>query len=71
VKESFKGRDYELGAEKDTMTESFYFVDGGLSIEWMKLAPKFKFINQRVLNHLTHQLKKHLNNILQKSNTLH
>ena len=48
--------------------EVLTFVDGGLSIEWMnKAGAKVQnLLTKGSMNHLKHQLKKHLNSILTK-----
>jgi D-citramalate synthase len=61
VKESFKVKGIMTWASDkgyDDKIEVLTFVDGGLSIEWMKKQVlKFKTTDKGSLNHL-HQLKK-------------
>lgn len=60
----------QWAAEKDLLerVEVLTFVDGGVSLEWMKEAKAVvqNLLTKGSLNHLTHQLKKRQNSILKK-----
>jgi D-citramalate synthase len=64
VKESLSKRNYDLGLDKgyDDKIEVLTFVDGGLSIEWMK-KQVLKFKTYTRVTESFNALKKLLNNI--------